>query len=656
VPVNRDRIVQAGSLVVALVCVTAGGLMLPGILRQSESKSLRYTDISVEGAPPFVALGTAIGALRGLIVDYLWIKVNLMKEKGLFYEVMHDAELITKLQPRFPQVWAFHGHNMAYNISVATHTLAERWEWVNAGIRLVRNQGLRHNPNDLMLHRELGFWLSHKVDGVSDDANLYYKTEFAKEFNDLLGEPPAGWDDRLKWIEFIADAPPTLAAAEQRTPGVKALVDTLRERIKEIDGKDRFSLDQEFLRDYAMWRSLQAHSYVAKELGLTDTFRQNPNYVSFNEIAGDPQYAPAWETLLAHVRHRVLEDEYNMDPELMAQYTRDLGPLDWRHPQSHALYWSRRGSKFAEHRISREDVHKRMNNDRTQIQALQGLARSGRITFDPFSNEVPGRFPEPAYIDTIYDMFEDFYVKYYDVKGAGGETFLDFLRNFMGSAIREAYRGGERARAQELLDRLDALIGRGSITPNNEYAMPLDVYVRNETLGEYERQPHVAPSDIAASLRYGLRVGIGDDRPELYEEAKQFADEVTNFFKNNEYFDFETKFGTGRIKDIIGQLDQSVEVALMQLMTDPTVPMEERIAIWSGVDELEPELRLRIFDRLMPMVQQQFAQHPLASKIAMEAAFPPPAGLEQYRTRLAAELARQERQAAEAAAKDIDRK
>jgi hypothetical protein len=126
---------------------------------------LRYTDVAVEGAPPAVALGTAIGALRGLIVDYLWIKIHLQKQKGLYYEVMADADLITKLQPRFSAVWAFHGHNMAYNISVAHNTEQERWEWVSAGIDLVRNRGLRYNPNDLQLHRELAFWFAHKIEG-----------------------------------------------------------------------------------------------------------------------------------------------------------------------------------------------------------------------------------------------------------------------------------------------------------------------------------------------------------------------------------------------------------------------------------------------------------------------------------------------------------
>ena len=109
---RADRFIQIGALVVAAAAFTGAGLLLPGMLKQSEDHGLRYTDVSVEGAPPFVALGTAIGAMRGLIVDYLWIKVNLMKQQGLYYEVMADADLITKLQPRFAGLdvpWSQHG-------------------------------------------------------------------------------------------------------------------------------------------------------------------------------------------------------------------------------------------------------------------------------------------------------------------------------------------------------------------------------------------------------------------------------------------------------------------------------------------------------------------------------------------------------------------
>ncbi|MHC4127336.1 MAG: hypothetical protein ACYSUR_03135, partial [Planctomycetota bacterium] len=115
---TKDRVIQGVALAGAVGGTVACGSILPGLTEMSQRHMLRYTDVAIEGAPPIVALGTAIGALRGIIVDYLWIKIHLMKQEGLYYEVMADADLITKLQPRFSAVWAFHGHNMAYNISV----------------------------------------------------------------------------------------------------------------------------------------------------------------------------------------------------------------------------------------------------------------------------------------------------------------------------------------------------------------------------------------------------------------------------------------------------------------------------------------------------------------------------------------------------------
>ena len=218
----RDRVIQLVAAIVAIAAFAGAGTLLPVAVKRSEEAGLRYTDVAVEGAPPIVAIGTAIGALRGIIVDYLWIRLTMMKEQGLFYEIMANADLITKLQPRFPQVWAFHGHNMAYNVSVMTNTPEERWNWVRSGIDLVRNEGLRYNPNDLVLHKELAFWFGHKIDGISDDAHLHYKREFAREWQLLLGQPPIDHAGREVWIRAIAEAPRTLDEDDARTPGVKA--------------------------------------------------------------------------------------------------------------------------------------------------------------------------------------------------------------------------------------------------------------------------------------------------------------------------------------------------------------------------------------------------------------------------------------------------
>lgn len=635
----NQRLVQAIALAVAVGCVSASGALLPDILRRSDESVLRYTNVSVEGAPPFVAIGTAIGALRGLIVDYLWIKANAMKERGLFYEAMADADLITKLQPRFAQVWAFHGHNMAYNISVATHTQAERWEWVNAGIRLVRDKGLRYNPNNMVLHRELAFWFQHKIEGVADDAHLYYKRALCDEWHMLLGEPPEDSDARTAWIKEIADAPATIEAAIRQTPQIDDLIQRLEAALPERDAK--LKLDREFLTQYGRWVSVKRQSAAAKVLGVEERWRAEfPAFVAFDEVAEDPALDAAWKALLAHARKRVLRDEYNMDPQLMYEYTRDLGPIDWRHAGAHALYWSRRGSEFGKGRLSDEDIYIVLNNDSQQLQAMQELFRSGRIYYDPFSSELPGRFPEPRWIDTIARLFEPFYLKHIDVRGAGGERFINFLKNFMASAIRELYRSGEVDRAKTYMAMLDSLFGRG-VMATNEFKVPVDAYVWDNTRNEYEAQPHVAPNDVAASLRYGLLMGILHNRPEVFRQSLEFANKVTEWFKNNTWNDYTTKFGEQRMADILADLDDSLETAYLSLLRDPGIKLHQRMAIWSQTDRIEQEvlrrrpiLRGLTYDRIMPIVEQQFAMHELSQQMKVTEAFPPPPGLEEARTTL----------------------
>ena len=43
----------------------------------------------------------------------------------------------------------------------------------------------------------------------------------------------------------------------------------------------------------------------------------------------------------------LLRDKYNMEPQRMIRYTQKYGPIDWRHPAAHALYWSKRGVENA---------------------------------------------------------------------------------------------------------------------------------------------------------------------------------------------------------------------------------------------------------------------------------------------------------------------
>ena len=625
----RDKIIQLSFLAVLIGALAGAGGLLRPIIEDADEARLRYTDVSIEGAPPIVALGTAIGALRGLVVDYLWIKVNIMKEKGLFYEVMSDADMITKLQPRFGQVWSFHGHNMAYNVSVMTDTPEERWAWVKAGVDLVRNSGIRHNPNDLQLHKELAFWFSHKIDGVSDDAHLHYKREFAKEWHVLLGAPPYESKSRLAWIKAIADAPDTLAQLEKKNPDVAVLVEELTEALAGFDTQNQFSLDKSFLNNIGMWRASKMSTF-AKALELEVLFKRNdPIYQAMDDILGDPENQEAAVQLTLFLRKKVLIEDYNMDPQLMYEYTRDTGPLDWRHPQAHALYWARRGSEFGDSRYKQDDnLPKIMNNDRIFIQSMQALARTGTMNVDPFSEDNPGKLADNRWINVLDSYFRDLYDKHYDSRGAGGDTFAGFYENFMKSAVRLLFRAGERERAQEILDRLDNLFGRGGLVPNAAYSVPLDMFVQQETYGAYLEQPWAAYGDVQAALMRGYREGLLLGREGVLEDAIKFARDLTLYFKESETFDYVNKFGEARMTALVTDLDRSIADVFAFVLIDPQMPLVDRLTIYNRAPV---EQQILVYDLARDAVEAEFSTSPLSSRIDFSNIFPEPEGMDAYR-------------------------
>ncbi len=624
----RDKIIQLGAALLLVTCMVGAGSLLNPILKESDDARLRYTDVSIEGAPPIVALGTAIGALRGLIVDYLWIKINLMKQKGLFYEVMADADLITKLQPRFGQVWSFHGHNMAYNVSVMTDTPEERWAWVKAGIDLVRNKGLRHNPNDLQLYKELAFWFSHKLDGYSDDAHFHYKREMAKNWHLLLGPPPFDYDQRLAWMKAVADAPRTLSQLEREYPRVRVVIDELTEGLKGFEKRNQFALNQDFLRNCGMWRASKTSMY-AKALELETAFKANdPIYKTMDEVLGDPENAEAVAALERFLRRKVLIEEYNMDPQLMYEYMEETGPLDWRHPQAHALYWSRKGSQFADDRNQDDDgVYKVINNDRHLIHAMQSLARTGNMNVDPFSNDNPGRLSDNRWITVIEKYFMELYDKHYKSRGAGGDTFTNFHENFMTRAVCSLYRSGDREEAQRILERLDELYGSGGLIPTLQYAVPLDAFVQEKTYDSYVDEPWTAYNDVQSALIRGFREGLLFRRPEVLEDALKFASDLTVYFKTSDH-NYVNKFGEGRMSDLVSNLDKSVRDVFVMLMLDTSIPLVDRITMYNRAPA---EQQMLVFDDTRGVIEAEFEDSRLAQRISFESVYPEPAGMEEFR-------------------------
>jgi tetratricopeptide (TPR) repeat protein len=85
------------------------------------------------------------------------------KEHGYFYESVALADSISKIQPRFEQIWEYMAWDMAYNIAHEVEDEGGQWAWYLAGLE-VNVRGVMRNPQGERLVRHLAWMFHHKGD------------------------------------------------------------------------------------------------------------------------------------------------------------------------------------------------------------------------------------------------------------------------------------------------------------------------------------------------------------------------------------------------------------------------------------------------------------------------------------------------------------
>ena len=293
---------MSGKLKTFLLLLLIGVLLAgAGVVQQSLNRDRDRFGLTrvqpLENAPPVLAFTTvALGGFRGLISNALWIRASDLQDEDKFFEMAQLADWITKLEPHFVQVWLVQAWNMAYNISVkfkenSPGVYADRWRWVEAGIKLLRDDGLRYNPNETLIYRELAWFFQHKIGQNLDDASMYYKEQWSKEM---------------------------------------------------------------------------AKVFAKKEPNLEELIH--------------PQTADQEE------RARLLRETYKMDPEIMKQVDAEYGPLEWRLPEAHAIYWAALGLKVAAENPTKIKADDLITLRRVIYQSLLLSFQRGRLVTNPFAN------------------------------------------------------------------------------------------------------------------------------------------------------------------------------------------------------------------------------------------------------------------------------
>ncbi|MDI6775272.1 MAG: hypothetical protein QME60_07780 [Verrucomicrobiota bacterium] len=178
----------------ALACLWLAGRQNTALARE-RARGRAVAGEELENAPPVIVFTTvALGGFRGLIADLLWLRATDLQDEGRYVELVQLADWITKLEPHSAEIWAFHAWNLAYNVSVMMPDDEDRWRWVKNGIRLLRNEGVAHNPGEPELYAELAWLFMHKIGKSADQAHAFYKQKWAEEMTGLLGGPRPDYD------------------------------------------------------------------------------------------------------------------------------------------------------------------------------------------------------------------------------------------------------------------------------------------------------------------------------------------------------------------------------------------------------------------------------------------------------------------------------
>ncbi len=575
--------------------------------------------------PPHLALlTTGLGSFRGLFVNYLWHRANVLQEQGRYFEANSLAQAITSLLPDSAAVWSFHGWNMAYNISVATYTPQERWDWVRKGVDLLRQQGIRANPVDIRIYRELTWIFLHKIGERSDDMHWYYKREMAYAWQELLGESidRLSPEQAVANLRAIAEAPRELEVLVQQQPKVADVLNRLRAA--------GYKPDEAFVR--AVGRVLMLRSSLdARLMGV------QPADVGFDTavaaLMDEPALTPALDALLASLRRRTLEDRFNMDPSFMLRLQLppqqfdggfDYGILDWRLPAAHALYWAQLGTTRLRDvgRLRQIDY---INTLRHVRHALQQMCHFGRISFDPISRNLH-LMPDPRFFDAYEKAFLADMATVEDTPDNQGvlNSFKVGHENLLLDASRTHYLFGDKQVAAAYYKRAHDTY-RNAVWNQNQirqvrYDLPLEEFILvelRESIGD--RSMAAVLQLVQGMLMQAFVQGLDAGYPEVYFRQRELARRI--------HADFQARANLmpyeGQQRMALLPFDDIEAQTFERYLIEPGVPLLDRARMWNNAPLV---LQRRTYDRIAPIIFEQVENPAVARRL-----IPAPEGLETYR-------------------------
>ncbi len=181
------------------------GMDIKGVDAQARDLSIREQSRGEVDWLGALARLSTIGT-RGAATCVLWVNAMDAQKKNQWNELELYARSLTKLQPHFITPWLFQSWNLAYNVSVESDRIGDKYFYISRGIGLLA-EGERQNRDNPDIRWSIGFFTQHKI-CVSDETNVL------RSLSQLSMIPPNERDPGRFWKKASEASTPEINLAE----------------------------------------------------------------------------------------------------------------------------------------------------------------------------------------------------------------------------------------------------------------------------------------------------------------------------------------------------------------------------------------------------------------------------------------------------------
>ena len=160
--------------------------------------------------PTSAAANLVLLGLRGMAATVLHQNAVTLQQRKEWGRLKSTVDSILKLQPHYIEVWKFQGWNLAFNVSREWDKVEDRFYWVKAGLKFLKNGADKNRTSTALLHN-VGDFVGRKI-GMADERNFYRRFFVRDPDEDQFGrgaDPevnPEGIDNYLMAREHFLQA------------------------------------------------------------------------------------------------------------------------------------------------------------------------------------------------------------------------------------------------------------------------------------------------------------------------------------------------------------------------------------------------------------------------------------------------------------------